>query len=114
MKLHTQEYPYCTRIHLTGQFLNHQQVVDIEELLQGLLFDNRTNIVIDFTEISYISSNIIGLLVKLNFDIKEKGGRLVLIGVNKIILDVFRLTKIDETLVILTSDTDLENYFSNQ
>jgi anti-sigma B factor antagonist len=52
--------------------------------------------VLDFRKVQFLSSSVLGRLVVLQKNVVAGGGRVVLCGIAKEILEVFRITKLDK------------------
>jgi len=60
----------------------------------------KIKLILDFDQVDYLSSAVLGKMVALNKDIKKDGGHLVLANIKAPILEVFRITKLDKVLDI--------------
>lgn len=75
----------------------------------------RTRFVLDFTGVNYLSSSALGMLISLQKKIAMKGGQLKLSGIRESIMEVFRITKLDEVFDIYkTHDAAAEAFQRNQ
>lgn len=73
------------------------EVEKIAETLRGLIPDqNACNMVIDFSNVSFFSSQMLGLLVDIWRRTKDKGGKLLISGINPQLTRVFRITHLDK------------------
>jgi anti-anti-sigma factor len=90
------------RISRLGAAPNHTVVVtvdgtvdsstfeDFEGRLEACLQENPANVVLDLSDVIYISSSGWGIVIKYMQRLGETGGRLALAGMNSIILKIFR------------------------
>ena len=73
------------------------EVEEIAETLRRLIQDgNVCNMVVDFSGVSFFSSQMLGLLVDIRRRIKDKGGTLLISGINLQLTRVFRITHLDK------------------
>ena len=73
------------------------EVEKISEALRGLIQDQDVcNMVIDFSNVSFFSSQMLGLLVDIWRRTKDRGGRLLISGINPQLTRVFRITHLDK------------------
>ncbi len=72
---------------LTGDFSQQLFVPQIENMLE----DGRRHFVFDMTELAWINSTGIGLLVGARRKIEDAGGRAVLAGVNDRVKDILKV-----------------------
>ena len=73
------------------------EVEKIAETLRELIKDQDVcNMVVDFSTVSFFSSQMLGLLVDIWRRIKDKGGALLISGINPQLTRVFRITHLDK------------------
>lgn len=73
------------------------EVEKIAEALHGLIQDQDVrNIVVDFCDVSFFSSQMLGLLVDVWRRTKDRGGTLLISGINPQLTRVFRITHLDK------------------
>jgi anti-sigma B factor antagonist len=64
----------------------------------------RTKFVLDFDSVDYLSSSALGMLISLQKKVAMKGGQLKLCGIKDSIMEVFRITKLDEVFDIYKAE----------
>jgi anti-sigma B factor antagonist len=62
--------------------------------------DHRQKIVLDFTNVEYLSSAALGKLITLDKKVKASGGKLRLCSIRSDILEVFKITRLDKLFTI--------------
>jgi anti-sigma B factor antagonist len=62
--------------------------------------------VLDFSDVSHMSSSALGMLITLLKRIREKDGQLRLCNIQPNIQEVFKITRLDEVLTIKASRQD--------
>ncbi len=73
------------------------EVEKIAEALRDLIQNaDVCNMVVDFSNVSFFSSQMLGLLVDIWRRIKDKGGALLISGINPQLTRVFRITHLDK------------------
>jgi anti-anti-sigma factor len=77
-------------IHLAGRFDASQA-----EQANAVLDRISTTTNVDFKELEYISSAGLGALLKAQKRLSGSGHKLVLINMNKLILDIFKIARFD-------------------
>ena len=79
--------------------LNIQSVGDeLSQLVDEL---GRRKVLLDFSNVSFLSSGVLGKLSVLHHKLQAVQGRLVLCGLRPVLLTPFKLTKLDRTLTIV-------------
>lgn len=71
-----------------------------EEILRVVTRLDRPGVVIDFKNVTRLSSATLGMLVELKKTIEDADGRLRLAGVDKKLRDIFRLTQLHQVMKI--------------
>ncbi len=71
--------------------------------------DGRTQIILDFSLVEYLSSAALGKLITMNKKVESAGGVCALCNIQKDILDVFKITRLDK---VLTLCGDIDNALS--
>lgn len=60
----------------------------------------RRKILLNFTNVEFMSSAALGKLIRLHQKLAGVGGKLILCGISKGIMEIFELTKLDKMLTI--------------
>ncbi|NLX98875.1 MAG: STAS domain-containing protein [Rhodopirellula sp.] len=63
-------------------------------------------ILLDFSDVKYVCSDVIAKLVILNKTVREKGGRLKLCGICPYIREILVITKLDTIMDIAANEAD--------
>ena len=93
--------------------LTDEKILD-EDQLQGLegsflpLIEQTPQIqlIIDFSNVKFLTSSVLGLLIRISKKVYETDGTLRLCSIGPKILDVFRITRLDKIFEIMTSVDD--------
>jgi anti-sigma B factor antagonist len=79
--------------------------VDIQALEKTLLplvdQDHKPLIVLDFSNVKFLTSAVLGLLIRILKKVNEAGGGLRFCGINAKILEIFNITRLDKVFEIL-------------
>jgi anti-sigma B factor antagonist len=65
----------------------------------------RKKIVLDFSNVRFLSSQMLGVLIALHKKLKEIGGRYVIAGLQPELHRVFRITRLDKVLDFAPDET---------
>lgn len=87
------------------KILDEQNIQIIGEQLFGLVEQN-PKILLNFSNVEYLSSAALGKLIALNKKVKAADGRLILCGIDPNIYEVFELTRLDQILKIEQNEQD--------
>lgn len=97
-------------IEIHGKF-DIENTEEFEALFQKQMESSPSILVIDMNKLEYIDSSGIGSLIKSLNTIKNKKGNLILVGLNNMILNVFKLAKLDMFFQIMNNE-EFKNKFS--
>ena len=83
------------------RILAEENIRILSELLLELVDKSRAKkMLLDFRNVKYMSSAVLGMLITLNKKVQAAGGQLVLCNIDLNIREVFELTKLDKLFVI--------------
>lgn len=85
----------------------------LDNALEKAITTNFKYILVDGSELHYISSPGIGAFTSRLEECIEKNIYLVLFGLNEKILNVFKILGLDQLIVIKTSKDDAKNYIND-
>lgn len=77
------------------KILDDEDIKALEDSIMPLI-DGPVNLVIDFTNVHFLSSAVLGLLIRISKRVNENKGRLKLCGIGARIFDIFKITRLDE------------------
>ncbi|NLX59479.1 MAG: STAS domain-containing protein [Phycisphaerae bacterium] len=83
--------------HILDAVIIEKMGAGLKALIDG---EPRTQFVLDFNGVNYLSSSALGMLISLQKKVAMKGGQLKLSGIKDSIMEVFRITKLDEVFDI--------------
>ena len=95
MKVHTKEYDDAVVISLTKEMMIGYEAQDFHDAISGSLEKNKKKIVIDLSNLKYISSWGIGILIHGYTTVNNLEGKFVLAAVPEIVNDALVKTKLD-------------------
>ena len=90
----------------TSSLMNQGDVERLKtDLLRMVDGEKRTRLILDFTEVQFLSSQVIGILLSLHKRIAaaksaDPGAELVLCGLRPQLLDLLKITRLDRLLKI--------------
>jgi anti-sigma B factor antagonist len=91
----------ATIVTLTDEkLLEDDDIKALEESIMPLVDDSQVNLVIDFSNVQFLSSAVLGLLIRISKKISENKGRLKFCSINSKIFDIFKITRLDEIFEI--------------
>ncbi len=89
----------CITVALTGKIYSQDAAVVRDELLEEI--DRGViNISIDLSELTYIDSTGLGVLVTLHKRTKEKNGKLILTGAQGLVEQLLKRTRLDKIFCV--------------
>ena len=61
----------------------------------------RINLVLDFSNVKFLSSSVLGLLIRISKKVYETAGQLCLCCIDKKIDEIFKITRLDQVFTIM-------------
>ncbi len=94
------------------KILDEQNIQMIGDDLFRLVDElGRRKLLLNFTNVDFMSSAALGKLIRLHQRMSQVGGKLILCGIAKDIMTVFTLTKLDKMLKIVKDEQTGLNSF---
>jgi anti-sigma B factor antagonist len=84
-----------------------QNVEEVSEALWQAIMESDLSLIIDLTDIKYVDSSGIGVLVTAHKRMKEKKGNFALLGVPEDLMKVLRLSDLDRYFTIYQSESEI-------
>ncbi len=81
------------------KILDGEAIKALEDSIMPLI-DGAVNLVIDFSNVRFLSSAVLGLLIRITKRVNENKGRLKLCSISPRIFDIFKITRLDEIFEI--------------
>lgn len=103
MKIKTTEHYGAVAIELKGNVMGGPEAAELNDLLHKFLEEGKKNVVIDLSDVKFMNSSGLGMLISGFTTMKNGGGNLKLAGATD---------KIQSLLVITKLITIFENYDS--
>jgi anti-sigma B factor antagonist len=88
--------PDIAVLEMSGKITLGNNCHQVEWTAEKLVNERRTKIVFDLTNISYVDSTGIGIIVTVAGKMKEAGGALRVAGANKHVEHILKLTSVDQ------------------
>jgi anti-sigma B factor antagonist len=94
------------------KILDEQNIQMIGDDLFRLVDElGRRKVLLNFSNVEFMSSAALGKLIRLHQRLNSIGGKLVLCGISRSILEIFEITKLDKMLTIVKDEqTGLESF----
>ena len=89
------------------KILDEQQLQSLEGSFIPLIEQNdKIKLIIDFGKVQFLTSSVLGLLIRISKKVYEAEGVLRLCSINPKILEVFKITRLDKIFEIFPSADD--------
>lgn len=105
-KIEQEAFDKGTILKLYGQFTGGLETDELEKLIKDVYNLKKQNLIIDFQETTYLSSIVIGIIVRTQAEFQKVGLSVVYCNFNKTLTDVLKMTKVYPVLYI---SEDLES-----
>jgi len=92
---------------IDAAIMDMQQIQQITEELDSLVDDQDSRyVLLDFSTVKFLSSQTLGMMLKLHKKLTDKKGWLGVCGLRKDLYKVFKLTKLDQLFNFYTNEQD--------
>lgn len=94
------------------KILEESQIQALESSFMPLIDQNGSiKLLIDFSNVKFLTSSVLGLLIRISKKVYESGGRLRLCCIQPKIYEIFKITRLDKIFEIFkTREQALENF----
>jgi anti-sigma B factor antagonist len=99
-------------LKLSGQLTMGLEVEALQERVQKLVAEAKTNVIMNLDGVGFMDSSGLGELVSCLTILKKSGGSLKLAQPTEFVREVLRKTRLDSLLVCYESDEDARASFS--
>ncbi|MCG6145269.1 STAS domain-containing protein [Leptospira bandrabouensis] len=99
-------------IEIAGKF-DIESTEEFESIFAKIIEPNPSIVSIDMSRLDYIDSSGIGSLIKSLNSLKNKKGKLILVGMKPMIMNVFKLAKLDMFFEIMNEMDFRTKYVSD-
>ena len=94
------------------KILEEKDIKALQESIMSIIEQSeRINLILDFGNVRFLSSAVLGLLIRISKRIYERDGQLRLCGINPKIYEIFKITRLTKTFDIyndiVTASEDL-------
>lgn len=97
-------------LKITGEIIVENRHI-LKEAIKEELNNDKINFVLDFSEMKYIDSAGLGILVIQNKKVQEAGGKIKVANLSKDIKSLFSLTHLDKAFELFNSVDEAMNSF---
>jgi anti-sigma B factor antagonist len=94
-----------TKAALTGR-LDSANVDEIETAFSASILPKAQHTIIDFTEVSFIASLGIRMLLTVARGLSRRGAKFVIFGANPAVMEIFETTALSDIIPILAHEAD--------
>jgi len=77
------------------KILEERDILELQESLMGVIEQGeKTNLILDFSAVKFLSSAVLGLLIRVSKKVYERDGRLCLCNISPRIYEIFKITRL--------------------
>lgn len=86
-----------------SKILDEDQIQSLEKTFMPLIEQNKgIRLLIDFSNVQFLTSSVLGLLIRINRKVLQTDGQLRLCSIDGKILDIFKITRLDKVFAIFS------------
>lgn len=86
--------------NLYGNFTGGKETDDLFETLEEIASSDNNKVIVNFQDVAFASSIVIGLFVKTHKLYTDNSGRIIICNLNKTLANVFKITKVADIVDI--------------
>jgi anti-sigma B factor antagonist len=84
------------------KILEERDITELQESLMGVIEQSeKINLILDFANVKFLSSAVLGLLIRVSKKIYEQDGQLRLCNISPRIYEIFKITRLTKIFDIL-------------
>jgi anti-sigma B factor antagonist len=77
------------------KILEERDILELQETLSGIIEQTeKINLILDFTPVKFLSSAVLGLLIRVSKKVYEREGQLRLCNISPRIYEIFKITRL--------------------
>ncbi len=96
------------------KILEEKDIISLEETLNPIIEENDPlRMVVDFSKVEYLSSSVLGLLIRVNNIIKDRGGSMCLCNISSRIFGIFKITRLDKVFRVFDKTDEAVAHLRN-
>jgi len=99
---------------LNGKIISSEGFGEVTDNLDLSFQEGYKKLIIDMSQVSYINSSGLNLLVRLLTKVRNKSGELVLIALSESVEKLFFITKLNSIFTICADVSEAQNIFNAQ
>ncbi len=100
---------------ISKKILDEVNIMEIGNTLTSLVAESdNPKILLDFSNVAYMSSSALGVLITVHKRIREKKGRLALCGIQPTIYEIFAITRLNEIFNIYQTHQEATDALSKK
>jgi anti-sigma B factor antagonist len=111
MKIDQVVHTKFTTLRIQGE-LDALSSVGADEVFTQLIQQKQFNLHLDFSQLEYISSAGIGVILSHQDEIYQNKGKIVFSGLSPKVLNVFQLLGLNQLFKIVSTESEVEGCFS--
>ncbi|MHA3772371.1 STAS domain-containing protein [Verrucomicrobiota bacterium sgz303538] len=92
-------------IKLAGE-IDLCSVPQLRDALDSKVSQGRPALILDLTEVTFMDSSGLSVIISFWRQMQEHGGKLVIVGATGEVLEVFRLTNLDQYIPLFATDDE--------
>jgi len=93
-------------VQLEGELIDRNQASELNKRVEALLEEDKHKFVLDLSELKYMNSSGLNILIQLLSKARSKGGEAIICGVNKKVEELLIITKLHTLFTIVPTQED--------
>ncbi len=98
-------------LEMSGKLVDKVEAIEVRVEIDEELEEGTSRFIIDLSELEYMNSTGLNILINLMNKARNEGGEAVIVGAKPRIKSLFTVTKLDSVFTMKTSRAEAEDHF---
>jgi anti-sigma B factor antagonist len=98
-------------LEMAGKLVDKVEAIEVRVEIDEILEEGTSQFIIDLSELEYMNSTGLNILINLMNKARNEGGEAIVVGAKPRIRSLFEVTKLDSVFVMKESRKEAESYF---
>ena len=111
MKLNVIKQDSLSIVSINESRLDASVAPEFRQKMEQIIADGNTHVILDISELTFMDSSSLGATVAV-LKIMGNQGKMVISGASGVVLDLFKLTRMDRVFTLVDTVEDATQYFA--
>ena len=98
-------------LEMAGKLVDKVEAIEVRVEIDEILEEGTSQFIIDLSELEYMNSTGLNILINLMNKARNEGGEAIVVGAKPRITSLFEVTKLNSVFMMKESRAEAESYF---